>query len=169
MNKASGGDLKVEGDWRVSAANTKKKVKGFSVEGCVYDIIGALNNMANIMCYLDHTNTEDRDVIIAIDKDRLPQKNVRTKDLSLKTGMIGLPQLKESVMLDCACLLDPQMNVADIVSITSEMVPAVDGKYLIIDLTHSGHFRGNDWTTKIRAIDPERVSKDAGLKGNGGR
>lgn len=175
INEVAGGKITLVADMRLSTKNAEHLVSNFSVDGCVYDIIGALNQQGNVLCFLDNGDTPDTDKLVAVDKDEkldngFGSKSVtRIKTLSMKTGMIGLPRLKESVMLECRSLLDPRLSVGDVVEMESTVINAVNGRYRIIDLTHTGHFRGKEWYTQIRAVDPKRVGQDTGLKGWDGK
>lgn len=79
--------------------------------------------------------------------------------LSAETGLIGNPnrtiknkdfEKKEKGEYSVFCLLNPQLEVGDLISIDSN---SLKGTFLIKELTHIGDNMGNEWYTKLIVVD----------------
>ena len=89
------------------------------------------------------------------------------KFLSVETGLIGIPKLKDSVELQCRFLLDENVTAGDYVCVNSVLMDAIHamgqvietqhGKasvYQIMKITFTGHMRGNEWYCDVSARRP---------------
>lgn len=79
--------------------------------------------------------------------------------LSAETGLIESPnrtiknkdfEKKEKGEYSVVCLLNPQLEVGDLISIDSN---SLKGTFLIKELTHIGDNMGNEWYTKLIVVD----------------
>jgi len=79
--------------------------------------------------------------------------------LSAETGLIESPnrtiknkdfEKKEKGEYSVVCLLNPQLEVGDLISIDSS---SLKGTFLIKELTHIGDNMGNEWYTKLIVVD----------------
>lgn len=89
------------------------------------------------------------------------------KFLSVETGLIGIPKLKDSVELQCRFLLDENITAGDYVCVNSVLMDAIHAMgqviktqhgeasvYQIMKITFTGHMRGNEWYCDVSARRP---------------
>lgn len=70
--------------------------------------------------------------------------------INQETGLIGTPS-PTAIGCEIQTLLNPFMNVGDSINLKSNKLPQLDGVYSILQLSHVGSNRGNQWLSKIVA------------------
>jgi len=99
------------------------------------------------------------------------------KFLSVETGLIGIPKLKDSIELQCRFLLDENVTAGDYVCVNSVLMDAIHAMgqtiktkhgdasvYQIMKITYTGHIRGNEWYCDVcarRPMDIQTFKQDA--------
>ena len=101
----------------------------------------------------------------SLDEQQSSTSNI--KYLDMYNGMVGLPSIVQGNEIRCRCLLTPGLRMLDWVKITSTIIPKMNGYWQVREITHNGHFRGNEWYTDICGFDPEKLNLDGTTKGNG--
>lgn len=71
--------------------------------------------------------------------------------LTGESGLIGTPQPTLSG-INCKSLLRPSLQAGHFFYVESKKLPIVNGEYRIINLTHSGSSRGDEFYTSIEAV-----------------
>lgn len=70
--------------------------------------------------------------------------------LTGESGLIGTPQ-PTIAGLNCKSLLRPSLQAGTFISVESVKLPMLNGTYRIVNLTHTGSSRGDDWYSNIEA------------------
>ena len=101
------------------------------------------------------------------DDDEQQSSTSNIKYLDMYNGMVGLPSIVQGNEIRCRCLLTPGLRMLDWVKITSTIIPKMNGYWQVREITHNGHFRGNEWYTDICGFDPSKINLDGSAKNNG--
>lgn len=120
-------------NYRVKENN--KSIANFSCTGAVGRLIEKLQLVGNIRAYVDN-----KTLIIT---DKAGFSNDTTFNLSMETGMVGVPQATESGAT-AVMLIDPRIQIGGRVAIKSQINPAVNGdNYNVTQLTFDVANRDN--------------------------
>lgn len=122
----------------------------------------------NKICLSVYSDPRYAEGIDPDDLDFIGSHNV--KFLSVETGLIGIPKLKDSIELQCRFLLDENIAAGDYVCVNSVLMDAINamgqtidtlhGKasvYQIMKITFTGHLRGNEWYCDVCARRPMEI------------
>ena len=95
---------------------------------------------------------EEFGILYAIDnRPQLYPPSGTIIEVSQRTGMLALG----NITLAGATIktrLNDKSGLATWVSLTSEIVPKANGLYIVVRKKHTGHFRGQEWTTELETI-----------------
>lgn len=94
---------------------------------------------------------------------------LRKKKLTKDSGLIGIPSLQECTSLKSRMLLDPRMKAGDFMWVHTDILPCLNSEgteetwkekanWIVLEVTHHGELRGQEWYTEITAIDPLRLA-----------
>jgi len=139
----------------------------FNHSGTVSELIKKLNDLdpqKMLKFYIDNRKDEKKDFLVvkakaAVDESGNSGQKMKTTNLQyldVKHGLIGLPSLVQGNNLRCRSLLSPNLKMLDWVKMESTIIPKMNGYWQINEVTHNGHFRGNEWYTDIVAFDPTK-------------
>lgn len=87
------------------------------------------------------------DSLVVQDIDFVSKKIFKVSNIS---GLIGNPK-PTPMGCEIQMLLNPFLQVGDCIDLKSLKLPQLDGIYSILELTHSGGNRNNQWISKIKA------------------
>lgn len=139
--------LKQAGSWTGLTINdhttTDRKIGGFYYTGSVTQLIGQLNDIPDIIAYEDDGN------LWVVDKKNT-DTGLQMRVINKNSGMIEMPQ-PDALGIEVKVLLDPAIKLGQQIKVESEMIPACNGVYTVYELKHTGHLRGNEFYTDIKA------------------
>jgi len=133
-------NLGKEFEWRSAS---KKVVKKWSFTGNIDKYLQSLSGLDDTYIFIEN------DKLIAVDKVA-PVRDGIVRLISEKTGMIGVPKI-DFVGIEATLLLDTRIRRGDTVKMESVRVPSANGVYYVYNITHTGHLRGNDFFTTVKA------------------
>lgn len=149
----------------------------FMHTGTVADLIKKMNDLDEnhlVKLYFESRKGEHKDYLVVKALDSAEdskgkggtagggnlggQKTTTKQILDVEHGLIGLPSLVQGMNLQCRSLLSPNLKIADWIELKSVIIPKMNGYWRINEVTHSGHFRGNEWYTDINAKNSEVIN-----------
>ena len=68
--------------------------------------------------------------------------------IDYKSGLIGSPK-PNALGCEIVCLLNPALQVGQLIELETIKIPQLNGNYRIIELTHLGGNRNNDWFSQL--------------------
>ena len=157
-------DLELE--WRAPDYYKKLPVPTgqFVSDGTVSDLFKKLNkldNLGRLRFFIDNRIGEKKDFLVVEEITSKEEDKMVTRrliELDINHGLIGLPSLVQGNCLRCKSLLIPELRMMDWVKMTSILAPKMNGYWKVREVTHTGHFRGNEWYTDIVANDPTKMN-----------
>lgn len=84
-----------------------------------------------------------------VDKDNI-QTQAKMLTVTKDTGLLGIPN-PSPWGVEFEMRLCPSIQRFQPIHIESEMIPLINGEYSVATYTHSGHLRGQEWKTKVKA------------------
>jgi hypothetical protein len=144
--------LGMELDWQ---ASSQKKVSSFVCDCSANKMLNDIDKLDDTisMYILGTFSGENNGVIRVMDNvykvdDYKKPAWQQTHVINARTGLYGVPQF------DCygakiSCMLNPNIQMNDIVELTSLYQKSGNGKYIVSSVTHSGELRGNNFKTDL--------------------
>lgn len=96
---------------------------------------------------LPHKNNS----IVVVDDENWEQRNDVKETLSIETGLLSITDVN-FLRATATRLLDTKLQMLDICKVNSIYIPSYSGRFLVIGVRHTGHFRGNEWFTKLTLL-----------------
>jgi hypothetical protein len=115
------------GGWQLKNECTDKTISNFSYTGTPNDGVSELNNMGGIQACVDNGT------LIVIDSDKALSGSPYL--LNSATGMVGIPQVTDQGVT-VKMMANNQINLGGSVTIKSEINPAANGTYKIIQVMY---------------------------------
>lgn len=113
-----------------------KQISNYAYNGGALGQVDVLADAGDIDVFLDGGQL--------VVKDKNVPLSGKVRILNKDTGLIGIPQLTEQGVR-CTMLLDNQTAIGGALDITSELYPAVNGKYAIYKLSFDIESRGQSF------------------------
>lgn len=112
-----------------------KNVKNFSFSDSAGKLIGKLSDITyGVDAYVD----DDRLTV----RPRFKVDSPNVTEININTGLIGIPEVV-GLGIRCTVLLDQEIRLGDKINLTSKAYPAVDGIYIIYQLSFNLATRDN--------------------------
>lgn len=118
-------ELNLTFDWQ---ATSNKKLDLFYHNGSKAELIKEYNRLGDVTMF------EDNGKLKVINKNAKRSDSRPVKLISMRSGMIGLPEPDE-VGVKCKCLLDASINPGDWFQLESVKLPTLNGYYQVYELT----------------------------------
>lgn len=137
-------------------------IRGYTLNG---DIPACLNKLADQFNF----KWSESNNFLQIYRPDVP-RNVTPREISLKTGLIGVPEMSSDNTgfgVDLTVRLSPKIRIFDRISLSNKYTSyntgnmyvkevsnegKVSGLYYVATISHEGDSWGNRWQTEIRAI-----------------
>lgn len=88
--------------------------------------------------------------VLYVEDGEIGRSTEKIIKLDGKSGLIGTPQ-PTIAGLNCKSLLRPSLQAGSFINVESVKLPMLNGTYRIVNLTHSGSSRGDEWYSNIEA------------------
>lgn len=129
------------GGWQLNNQCTDKTISNFSYTGTPNDGISELNNMGNVQACVDNGT------LITVDANK--SLTGEPYQLNIATGMVGIPQVTD-IGVTVKMMFNNQINLGGSVTINSQINPAANGTYKIIQIYYEVASRDQPfWFTLI--------------------
>lgn len=145
-------------------AEANKVVNLFTASGSAGQFIRKLNMLGDILAFRD----EDGLIVLDAKNPKRGQTTVVSKD----TGMIGIPKADNNgIRIDV--LLNHHLKLGQSIDLKSQLISAINGRYWIYGINHSGSLRDNEFVTTLlcrkhgSSDDNEKNKKESTGKSNG--
>lgn len=137
---------------RWDAVKTGAKTKGnFIISGKTPQmLVDEFSHKFNVIIYAEHG------ILVCQDREPWTKEPKDTQKLSMATGLLGVSGLQPAGATFTR-RLDDTNKIFSWVELESELVPKANGMYQVIEKTHKGHFRGEEWVTILRTIRYNKV------------
>ena len=133
----------------IDLSKTTKKITDFSFTGDKRKLISEINDLGGISAW------EDNGTLYISDENK-PRGDILARELSEKTGMIGVPKV-DPIGIEVTMLLDNSLQIGQVVVLNSQLFKQANGNYYIYEIRHEGHLRGNNFQTTIKARRVDNV------------
>ena len=183
IEKETGAKLtKLQLDFRAPEYYAKFDMKNIGFHPSATDVSGIIKEMNDdldkykrLKFFIENGTDGKTDLLVckelgfdeSLDDSEQQSSTSNIKHLDMYNGMVGLPSVVQGNKIRCKCLLTPGLRMLDWVKITSTIIPKMNGYWQIQEITHTGHFRGNEWYTDICGFNPEKLNLDGTTKKNG--
>lgn len=137
-------------------------IRGYVLNGDIPSIMNSLSEQFNFK-WAENNN------LLIIDRFERPS-NRTPREISLKTGMIGVPEMSSDNTgfgVDVTVRLSPKIRLSDYIELSNEYATyntgnmyvkrvnnegKLAGIYRVVTIAHEGDSWGNRWQTEIRAL-----------------
>ena len=143
-----GATVNIDDSLRRNNPLLNKTCDDFSFTGSPMELLEKIQSMMGgisadpqtvfISCYNDNINVWSPSV----------QSGARKLKINQHTGMIGLPR-PTGAGCEVDILMNTGIQTGDLVEITSERMPILNGDYYVVAIEHTGELRGNTWQTTL--------------------
>lgn len=137
---------------RWDAIKTSAETKGnFIISGKTPQmLIDEFSHKFNVIIYAEHG------ILVCQDREPWTKEPKDAQKLSIATGLLGVSGL-QPVGATFTRRLDDTNKIFSWVELESKLIPKANGMYQVIEKTHKGHFRGEEWVTILRTIRYNKV------------
>ena len=146
---------------RDSSEILNKKISDFSYTGSPMDLIAQIQEMCGGF------GLTEKSVNISMGMNSIniwspvqQPGNPQILEINKRTGMIGYPQ-PTTGGVSVQILLNPNIQTGQLVHITSERTPFINGEYYVVSITHEGELRGNNWYSTLECSRTTTGTKGA--------
>lgn len=130
----------------------EKKILNFHTDGTTADMLSALTKCNDVYIWIE----SERETLRVCNKEQKnPDGNVMTLDV--EHGLLGVNSLTLEG-IEARVRLDYRYDRAKWVRLNSSLYPKrASGNYMVYEVEHRGHFRGQEWETIVRAYNTNRL------------
>ncbi len=139
----------------VSARDLRRRCPKFTSEGTLAKIAADLADKAGVGHLLDMARSTPvlrfYSKLDANGKTIVPNTGI-SHSYDMDSGLIGIPRISGGLFLDFTTFLDPSVKFRDLVTVDSYSQGVTFTDFIVQSVHFSGHLRGNNWHTRIRAM-----------------